>query len=124
MSKNLSGLSLFCLQRVLSHLSLDVAVNSDVALLKLSSYLDDNPDISRHVVMQHEGMSIKGGVVWTKDNIILGLLSAKTTLSHILLGLGRDRKPEAADAVEVYMISVVLFRFKIVVSVFCKHYRC
>ena len=80
-------------------------------------YFDKNPDISRSVAIQHDGISVKSDAVWTKDNSLLGIVPEKTTLSHVLLDQRTRKKHELADSAEVYMVSIVQYAFKIVVQV-------
>lgn len=88
--------SLAILKRILSQCTLHLVHTGEGAIFKISSCFDTYTDMKRTVILQHHGIRIRCGVVWTKDNCFLGLVPARKSFAHALLVITESPNIELA----------------------------
>ena len=115
LSRGINLPSLSKLKRVLSQRTLDLAHKSEGAIWKVRSYFDSNPGLERSVILQHDGVSIKSGAVWTRDNLFIGFVPSRKSIAHAVSSIAESRDMELAQKAEVYMVSALYSQFRMVI---------
>ena len=97
---NMNITSLATVKRTLTLKTLDVVSTSENAILKTRNHFDERPHVPPSVIVQNDGISIKGGIAWSKETQFLGFMPSVTSLAHALLSYG---VLESMELAEVYI---------------------